>query len=81
MEHIISMTRQELQDQLDANSKLIVRLTEALRKSEAEKGDLLAAEKLIGAIADGAGSDQTPNTQIVLIRMAAQTYMAMRKKS
>ena len=43
----VSQSRQELQDQLDANSKLIVRLTEALEKSEKEKGDLLAALRKI----------------------------------
>lgn len=45
MEHSISLTRAELQAQLDQTSELCRRLTEALRKSEQEKGELLAAAK------------------------------------
>ena len=82
MEHIISMTRQELKDQLDATSRLCERLTQAV-KTLAEERDAARrqrddAEKLIAAIARGDGSDQSQGTQLVLIRMAAGVYMTNR---
>ena len=54
MEHIISMTRQELQDQLDATSRLCERLTQAVQTLAGERD---AARELLGDIRDGISRD------------------------